>query len=85
MGIGPIFIFVVIFIAYSMVHTCVRGMCQNKFTSRCCVRFMRRRNYINLIMVFLLEGCIEISITCLICFLLVSQTDEATPFDNPYF
>ena len=72
-GIGPVFLIFAIYIVYFLVHTlfkCLFKGGQNR--CNCMNKFIQPKNYTNIFIIFLLEGCIEIGTMCSVCFSKVS-------------
>lgn len=72
-GIGPVFIFVVIFPIYVLIHLGMKNLFKGEEKIDCIKRFIEPKAFVNIFIVFMLEGCIELGLTCGVCLMLVSN------------
>ena len=66
-GLGPVFLFIAIFPIYILIHKCSRYVFQDDVKSKCCKNWLAPKPFLPVVMVFLLESCVEIGITCGVC------------------
>ena len=75
-GIGPIFLFIILFPIYMAVHSCARWVFKGEEKIKCIIKFIQPKNFTVILMIFLLEGCLELGLTCSVSLLKVSKTNN---------
>ena len=72
--IGPVFLFIVLYTIYILVHTVCNYLFKGgQVKSNCMNKFIQPKGFTNVFIIFLLEGCVELGISCGVCFSIVSQ------------
>ena len=72
-GIGTLFIFVVFFPIYVLTHNICRKSIKGKQNKlKCLNRFLEQKFFFLIFMIFILEGCLELGMTCSICLSMLS-------------
>ena len=77
-GVGPVFFFIVIFPIYMCVHKSCRYVFQDDKKPNCCSNWLQPKPCLPIVMVFLLESCVEIGITCGICLTMINGDRVST-------
>ena len=72
-GIGTLFIFVVLFPMYVLTHTICRKSFKGKRRYKCLNSFLEQKFFFLIFMIFILEGCLELGMTCSICLYMLSE------------
>ena len=62
-SIGPVFIFVVLFPLYMLIHSCMKWLFKDEQKIKCIKDFIEPKGFFVIAMVFMLEGCVELGIS----------------------
>ena len=72
-GIGTLFIFVVLFPIFILIHTICRKSFKGNQRYKFLNSFLEQKFFFVIFMIFILEGCLEIGMTCSICDLMLTE------------
>ena len=71
-GLGSVVIFIVIFPFYYLFYRTVVHLFKGEEKIKCIQNFIKPKNFFNMYMIFMLEGCIEIGMTGSVCITLMN-------------
>ena len=78
LGIGPIFLSMVLFPIYVAVHQMTRYIFQGQTDSTIINNFIAKKKYKSIVIKFLMEGSLELGLTALVCVVKLSKEDFET-------